>query len=260
MLAALSINLWWGKAVGLMVGWLLAGWPGSLLGLLLGQVFDRQLQLEPLRVPTWRGAAGADAACLAVAFALLGRMAALGGDRNTAPVAEEALAELKPIPSRRRCLRSCFEAGAAANPPPLELLLRRLSVLQDEPPATRAWLLNRLWRQAAAGGAPTPAQLELLEQVGRRLGPQAREDDHRRSADAARRAVERHLEEAFALLGLDAGASIAEVKRAYRRAVARHHPDRLLSQGAAEPQIHEATRLTRAIRAAYDEIRAARGF
>ena len=62
------------------------------------------------------------------------------------------------------------------------------------------------------------------------------------------------LDEAYATLGLSSRASTLEVKRAYRLAISRHHPDKLTARGASAGQIQEATQKTQTIQKAYELI------
>ena len=62
---------------------------------------------------------------------------------------------------------------------------------------------------------------------------------------------------AYAVLGLEADASDAEVDLAYRRLMAQVHPDRLA--GAAPDQMEEAHRRAAEINRAYGRIRRKRG-
>ena len=55
-----------------------------------------------------------------------------------------------------------------------------------------------------------------------------------------------------------AQASDAEVKRAYRRLMSQHHPDKLVSKGLPEEMMKLATQKTHEIRQAYEMISAAR--
>ena len=66
------------------------------------------------------------------------------------------------------------------------------------------------------------------------------------------------LEQAYKLLGLSPQASDAEVKRAYRRLMSQHHPDKLVSKGLPEEMMKLATQKTHEIRQAYEMISAAR--
>ena len=63
--------------------------------------------------------------------------------------------------------------------------------------------------------------------------------------------------DAYAVLGLDPGASDTEVDLAYRRLMAQYHPDRL--GGAAPELLEQAQRRAAEINRAYDRIRKRRG-
>jgi DnaJ like chaperone protein len=66
------------------------------------------------------------------------------------------------------------------------------------------------------------------------------------------------LREAYEILGVDETASDAEVKKAYRRLMNQHHPDKLVSKGLPEEMITLATEKSQEIRRAYDRIKKAR--
>lgn len=62
------------------------------------------------------------------------------------------------------------------------------------------------------------------------------------------------LKEAYAVLGISDTASAGEVKKAYRRQMNQHHPDKLVSKGMPEEMIKMATEKTQEIKAAYELI------
>ena len=68
------------------------------------------------------------------------------------------------------------------------------------------------------------------------------------------------IPEAYTLLGLGAQATKQDVKRAYRRLMSIHHPDKLIAKGASQEEIQKATNRTQAIRKAYEEILQAKGW
>jgi DnaJ like chaperone protein len=70
---------------------------------------------------------------------------------------------------------------------------------------------------------------------------------------------EEQLTQAYAVLGVPAEASNAEVKKAYRRQMSQNHPDKLAARGMPESMRDMAEQKTREIGAAYDRIREARG-
>ena len=67
------------------------------------------------------------------------------------------------------------------------------------------------------------------------------------------------LQDAYLLLGISASVSNAEVKRAYRKLMSQHHPDKLIAKGLPEEMLKLATEKTQNIKAAYESICAARG-
>jgi len=60
------------------------------------------------------------------------------------------------------------------------------------------------------------------------------------------------------VLGIDKTASDAEVKKAYRRLMSQHHPDKLIAKGLPEEMIKLATEKTQKIKAAYEQIKKSR--
>lgn len=64
----------------------------------------------------------------------------------------------------------------------------------------------------------------------------------------------------YTLLNVAPDVSQAELKKAYRRQMHRHHPDRLVAQGADDLAIQKATEKTQAIKAAYERICQAKGY
>ena len=95
----------------------------------------------------------------------------------------------------------------------------------------------------------------LERMVRAERGFDGRGDQHRTAASTGRPS----LEQAYAVLGVASNASDADVKRAYRRLLSQHHPDKLVSKGLPEEMMKVATQKTHEIRQAYEYIREARG-
>ena len=64
------------------------------------------------------------------------------------------------------------------------------------------------------------------------------------------------LTQAYKILGVNKGSSEAEIKKAYRRLMSQHHPDKLVAKGLPDEMIALATEKTQEIRKAYDLIKA----
>ncbi len=68
-----------------------------------------------------------------------------------------------------------------------------------------------------------------------------------------------NLQDAYAILGVSENATPVEIKKAYRKQMSQHHPDKLLAKGLPEEMIKIATEKTQNIKAAYDRICMAKG-
>jgi DnaJ like chaperone protein len=110
-------------------------------------------------------------------------------------------------------------------------------------------------RIAAALGI-SPLELTHIEAVLRIQRGGFRAGEARGAGAAAR---DRSLEEAYRVLETTAGASDAQVVKAYRRQLHRHHPDKLKANGLPDSMMAHAKQRTQQIIEAYELIRERRG-
>ncbi|NND89576.1 MAG: DnaJ domain-containing protein, partial [Granulosicoccus sp.] len=68
------------------------------------------------------------------------------------------------------------------------------------------------------------------------------------------------VRDAYKALGVEPGDDKATIKRAYRRLMSQHHPDKLVSQGLPEEMIKLATDKTQNIQKAYERIKESKGW
>jgi len=67
------------------------------------------------------------------------------------------------------------------------------------------------------------------------------------------------IDDAYAILGVDKNATDKELKRAYRRLLAQHHPDKLVAKGLPEEMMTIAKEKTQEIISAYELVKKQRG-
>jgi len=258
---------WWGKIAGGAFGFLLGGPLGALIGAAVGHQFDSGLK----RLGTAGFLPGdqqrVQGAFFTATFSVMGHIAKADGRISQDEIrnAERVMASMNLDAEMRAAAINLFNQGKAPGFPldaVLDQFLREVN---------RRQLLIRLFveiqlQAAFADGRLHPAEHDLLERICLRLGisPEAfealagaaRAETHYQAPGGRRRLS---LDDAYALLEIDEQASDQEVKRAYRRMMSRHHPDKLVSRGLPEEMVKVATEKTQEIRAAYDHVKQARG-
>jgi DnaJ like chaperone protein len=80
-------------------------------------------------------------------------------------------------------------------------------------------------------------------------------EDKYKQRDSGNQASDQYLAAALKVLDISAGASEAEIKKAYRKLVNQFHPDKLIDQGLPPELLAAATERFRGIRTAYEYIR-----
>lgn len=254
--------LWPGTLLGAGVGYAIASIPGAMLGALLGQAVDRRLQLHSwahLRERLGGKPAIHDDELL---FVLLGRLAKSGG-RVVASHINQARVEMRNLsldePAQRRAILAFYRGRDGSDG--LRSYLRRL---RGQPMVAES-LLHACWRMAWADGKVNRHERDLIGVWGMWLGwsdvrveALAAEYDPMRRPKVVSSGDE--YKGALKLLGVEADSDPVSIKRAYRRLLSRHHPDKIAGSGANPLQVRAATEKTSQLHSAYRVIKARRGF
>jgi DnaJ like chaperone protein len=254
---------WWGKVIGGTFGFMLGGPLGALVGAALGHQVDSGRRRAARAEAEVTSQERTQTAFFTASFAVMGRLAKADG-RVTADeiqIASAVMDHMRLGPELRQAARSLFSQGKEADFPLDQVLGQLRRECHRSRNLLRVFLEIQL-QAAYADGVLHPQERALLLHMAERLGFSAPELDALEALLHAQRPApgpSQTLADDFALLGVSPAADAQTVKRAYRRLMSQHHPDKLVARGLPEEMMKVATAKTQAIRAAYERIRAARG-
>lgn len=268
---------WWGKLVGGAFGFMVGGPIGALLGAALGHNFDRGLKSLPDDMGFEAGdRERVQTAFFTTTFSVMGSIAKADGRVSSEEIrmAEAIMAQMSLDADMRKTAISLFQQGKSEGFD-LDAVLEQFRH-ECHGRSTLIGMFVEIQLQAAyADGRLDSVEDRILRHICARLG--VSELDYRRlermvraergfaggagDTGAGRGAAPGRpgLREAYQVLGIDAKADDAEVKRTYRRLLSQHHPDKLVSKGLPEEMMKLAAQKTHEIRQAYETIREARG-
>lgn len=197
-------------------------------------------------------------------FAVMGAVCKADGvvNRQEINAAEAVFAQLRLTPEQREVAKAAFTRGKVAGFD----LDGEVTKFARSARGHRPLLLTFLQIQiaaVAADGNIQPIEHQLLVRIARLLGlteaDVAQMEAMLRTGARGGPTPQQKLEDAYAALGLTSAASDAEIKRAYRRLMSLHHPDKLAGRGLPESMRELAEQRTREISTAYALIKEARG-
>jgi len=260
--------MFYGKLIAGLIGFLVAGPLGLLIGLAVGHLFDRGLRQSfyhgsPEKLEQVRRS------FFDTTFLLLGYLAKADGRVSQAEIDHtEALFTQQGIrgEQRRRAIER-FREGASADFR-LEPAVGRFLEVCGRHARIRQALLVYLVAIAMADSGIDAAEREALQRIARLLGftaaqleqllrmAEAQSHFHREPGAPPPKAG---LQDAYAALGVSADCSDKELKRAYRKLMSEHHPDKLIARGLPDDMVRVATETSQEIQAAYEQVKKHRG-
>jgi len=259
----------WGKLIGAMAG-LATGriWLG-LIGVVLGHQFDRgfaerfrakQIDEEPpTQLPEY---------FLRALFQTMGHLAKADGRVSEAEIraARALMHRLDLSPGRVRQAISWFEAGKD-KAFPLVATARQLRSDTARQPRLRSVYVRLLTEVSLAKSRLSGKERALLWSVCQELDIGRVELAQLEAVLRAQRAFaqkptdetdDARMTRAYLVLGVDRSSSNEEIKRAYRRLMNKHHPDKIAAENPDAGEIAAAEQLTRDIRNAYETLKTRR--
>ena len=269
---------WWGKLLGGAFGFMLGGPLGALLGAVMGHQLDRGMHIARLKGPELQPQhrEQVQAAFFTATFSVMGHIAKADGQvtRDEIRIAETLMRQMELDAEQRKLAMALFRQGKALDFDLHGVLDQFREQLGRQRNLLRIFIEIQV-QLALSDGVMDAAEERLLLQICRRLGIRQAEfraivylvrasghfadqqgQQHGGSKTASPAAT---LGDAYELLGVDSSAADSEVKKAYRRQLSRHHPDKLVSRGLPEEMMKVATDKTHQIKQAYEMIKKARG-
>lgn len=245
---------WRNAVVGAIVGWVILRHPmgipvGALVGYFLGPSWgDERPKPKPARM-------------LWPLFGLAGALCKADGRISDAEVreAEQWMDRLGLDRRKRKQAIAAFDAGKQANFD-FEAHGRELAAHCVVRLDLKIMLLGALHQIAAADGAMHPLAARMHQQlmdwfeVPIDLWQQA-QGKFGAEPDAAPLSATAASVSDYHVLGISKGASDEEVRRAYRKLLAKHHPDKLSGRVVSQQDKQLAEERTRKIIAAYERIK-----
>jgi DnaJ like chaperone protein len=259
---------WWGKVVGGALGFAFGGPLGAAFGAAVGHQFDRGLDGtgeeagEQERIQT---------AFFTATFAVMGYVAKADGHVSPAEIAHAraVMRDMRLAAEQVRVAQNLYREGKTAGFD-FDGVVRQF-VHEARRRRTLLQMFLEIQIQAAcADGELHPREDAVLRRLAGLLGFSvahyvqlvalvraaggARQDRSGSQGGAGQRAAPARLDSATAraILGVPADASADDIKKAYRRLMSQHHPDKLIAKGMPEEMVKVATTKAQEIRAAYD--------
>lgn len=246
----------WNKIIGGTIGFALGGPIGALLGVAVGHALGGSAtQTAPGGVR--RASPGDMQMVFTVAvIALAAKLAKADGRVTSDEVA--TLKRVFPIPGHAESQVAAIFREARRESKGFEPYAHQVATLLGNNKPVLEDLLGALLMIALADGVYHPAERKYIAEVGRILGLAA--EDVRRIESTFIVQGATADTDPYEVIGVEATASDAEVRAAYRRLMRENHPDKLMSQGLPEEFIEVANKKAAEINQAYDKIKAERNF
>lgn len=279
-----------GKILGTFFGFLFGGPLGALFGLFIGHQFDKARRLRQAGFNTGFGSGPSQAQrqeeFFKAAFAVMGHVAKAKGQvtRQEIELATTMMDRMNLHGEQRRAAQNAFREGKESDFP-LETVLERVRISAGGRFDLMQFFLELQISAAFADGDIHPSERNVLHKIARGLnfsseqleqrlrmqeaafrfqqggfGGQSQGKSQHSSGSWQQASTADQLSDAYKLIGVDSSADAKTVKRAYRKLMNEHHPDKLMAKGLPPEMMNVAKEKSQEIQNAYDLIKKAKGF
>lgn len=276
----------WGKVLGFLFGFMFGRIPGAVLGLFAGHLFDKGYSQDFSQMGGFgRFFSDPDnmkqqAVFFHSLFAALGHLAKSDGKvtQEEIQVASALMDDMQLTGDARREAQQAFREGKEADYP-IEDTLKSLKEASHGRRDILQVFLEILIQASFADGQLSSQEHKVLERVAKALGFNRKHlafligafeaeirfrqrSRHRQQGQSSRPRYtqEQTLDDAYRILGVSESDDEKTIKRAYRKRMSEHHPDKLVSKGLPEQALEIAKNKAQDIQAAYELVKQKRGF
>ena len=256
---------WWGKLLGGTFGFMMGGPLGAMLGAAFGHQFDRGIEGAAYAMGGGSDHEQVQTAFFTALFSVMGHVAKADGrvSEHEISMARQVMRDMQLNEQQQKLAIDLFNQGKQADFPLEEVLLQFRQICSRRRVLLQMYL-EILVMAAFADGVLHADERRLLRHIAGSVGfplhsfeslvarMEARQGFHQGGSAARARPTVDRVAEACRMLGITKSASNDEVKRAYRRLMNQHHPDKLVARGMPEEMIKLATEKTQEIKAAYE--------
>ncbi|MEM7257741.1 MAG: co-chaperone DjlA [Pseudomonadota bacterium] len=268
---------WWGKFLGGGFGFLIGGPIGALVGVVLGHNFDsglKRLQHEEQEDLSPGSQERVQATFFTATFATMGHLAKADGQVTPEEIkmAESVMSQMQLSAEQRKVAIDLFNQGKRDDYD-LRAVIEQFRIECRRRTNLMQMFIEIQLHAVYADGKRHPAEEKLLEEICEYLKfpkfvlrqmeylvKAGRDAGQQQSNSRTSNASAIPLDDAYELLGIARSAEKDDVKRAYRKLMSQHHPDKLVAKGLPPEMIKVATEKTQHIKAAYELIKESKGW
>ncbi len=265
----------WGRILGTLFGFMFGKIVGALLGFYVGYLIDRGLKKDFDNVGGFNGFFGKrsrvdrQAVFFHATFSVMGHIAKSNGriTDDHIRVAELLMNEMQLNGQQKKEAQSAYREGKESTFPLKETLQEFRKSVFNRRDILQVFLELQI-QASYSDGILQSNEKELLKIVGKEFGFSQREVEnllqrweaqfrfHQRnsSGGAAAAPDKKQLSDAYHLLGVKKESTDKDIKKAYRRLMQQHHPDKLISKGLPPEMMEMAKQKAQDIQSAYDMV------
>lgn len=274
---------YWGKLIGLVLGLMSGtGFWGAVLGLLIGHMIDKSRQIKSTGY--FSNQAQRQALFFSTTFQVMGHLTKSKGRVTEADInlASALMERMQLHGAARTAAQQAFREGKQPDFPLREKLRELRSICFGRVDLIRMFLEIQL-QAAFADGSLHPNERAVLYVIAEELGfsrvqfdqflsmmeggrqfgggyQQQGQYQQQGGFGGYQRQSGPTLADACKVLGVKPNDDATTIKRAYRKLMSEHHPDKLVAKGLPPEMMEMAKQKAQEIQAAYDLIKKEKGF